>query len=149
MDGYERWPARSSEVPSERIYPGNRLHEKAPGTCHVDRDRRLGVRLLRSSDFLRRASPPPPFWEYTPPDHNILGVKLGEVSYGMDVLVLQSFSGSIAAGDTIACGAIAVGYAAASLTHGRMAIRWFGVCTTPTCKGTALAQVPPSNPGIS
>ncbi|QQR86039.1 MAG: hypothetical protein IPJ76_15740 [Flavobacteriales bacterium] len=46
-------------------------------------------------------APPPPFWEYTPPDHNILGVKLGEVSYGMDVLVLQSFSGSIAAGDTI------------------------------------------------
>jgi len=46
-------------------------------------------------------APPPPQWEYTPPDHNILGVKLGEVSYGMDVLVLQSFSGTIAAGDTI------------------------------------------------
>lgn len=44
---------------------------------------------------------PPPFWEYVPPDHNILGVKLGEVSYGMDVLVLQVFSGSVVAGDTI------------------------------------------------
>lgn len=46
-------------------------------------------------------APPPPFWEYTPPDHNILGVKLGEVAYGMDVLVLQVFSGNVSAGDTI------------------------------------------------
>lgn len=55
-------------------------------------------------------APPPPMWEYTPPDHNILGVKLGEVSYGMDVLVLQSFSGTIAVGDTVRvwgdCGAL-------------------------------------------
>lgn len=46
-------------------------------------------------------APPPPQWEYAPPDHNILGVKLGEVSYGMDVLVLQVFSGDVIAGDTI------------------------------------------------
>lgn len=46
-------------------------------------------------------APPPPQWEYTPPDHNILGVKLGEVSYGMDVIVLQVFSGNVSAGDTI------------------------------------------------
>jgi hypothetical protein len=45
-------------------------------------------------------APPPPFWEYAPPDHIILGVKLQEVDYGMDVLVLQSFSGSITA-DTV------------------------------------------------
>lgn len=46
-------------------------------------------------------APPPPFWEYTPPDHIIMGVKLGESDHGMDVQVLQSFSGDVVPTDTI------------------------------------------------
>lgn len=45
-------------------------------------------------------APPPLQWEYAPPEHIILGVKLQEVDYGMDVLVLHSFSGNITA-DTV------------------------------------------------
>lgn len=46
-------------------------------------------------------APPPPEWEYAPPEHIILAIKLQEVDYGMDVRVLQSFAGSITATDTI------------------------------------------------